>query len=157
MASYMRDQFPFLGIRSPERRRIAKPLLRELTDEDELAAFATAAWELPEREYQYVAADAVCDTRLRLSVGFIGTAEHLITQKSWWDTVDALASHLVGGLVTNHPELVSTMDEWIASDNMWLARTAILHQLRFKETTDEQRLFAYCASRADDTEFLASM
>src|SRR6266540_1420745 len=76
-----------------------------------------------------------------------------ITNKSWWDTVDALAAHLVGPIVANHPATVSTMDEWAGEENVWLARTAILHQLTYKEATDTERLFRYCVTRADHRDF----
>jgi 3-methyladenine DNA glycosylase AlkD len=36
---------------------------------------------------------------------------------------------------------------------MWVARTAIIHQLRLKEATDVERLFDYCLRRASDREF----
>jgi 3-methyladenine DNA glycosylase AlkD len=45
------------------------------------------------------------------------------------------------------------MDEWIESDNIWLARTAILHQLGYKSQTNADRLFDYCLRRASDKEF----
>ena len=45
------------------------------------------------------------------------------------------------------------MDEWIHDDNLWVARTAILHQLNYKARTDEARLFAYVEARALDQEF----
>jgi 3-methyladenine DNA glycosylase AlkD len=54
-----------------------------------------------------------------------------VTTKSWWDTVDTLASHTVVGLVARHPELGSTMDDWVRRE-LWVARTSILHQLRYK-------------------------
>ncbi|HEY5475321.1 MAG TPA: DNA alkylation repair protein, partial [Tepidiformaceae bacterium] len=34
-----------------------------------------------------------------------------------------------------------------------LARTTILHQLRYKEATDTDRLFRYCELRAGDRKF----
>ena len=34
-----------------------------------------------------------------------------------------------------------------------VARAAILHQLRFKERIDQQRLFAYCDARAAEQDF----
>ena len=43
--------------------------------------------------------------------------------------------------------------EWISSDNIWLARAAILHQLGYKAETDPDRLFACCLRRAPDREF----
>jgi 3-methyladenine DNA glycosylase AlkD len=45
------------------------------------------------------------------------------------------------------------MDEWSVEDNMWLARTAILHQLTYKKETDAARLFGYCLARADHPDF----
>jgi 3-methyladenine DNA glycosylase AlkD len=77
----------------------------------------------------------------------------LISTKSWWDTVDALAAGVVGSLVRRHPELRSTMDEWLAGDDLWLTRTAILHQLNHREATDAAWLFAACAARADHRDF----
>ncbi len=67
--------------------------------------------------------------------------------------MDALAAHLVGPLVARHPELVSTMDAWIEDEDMWLVRTAILHQLGYKEATDAARLFRYCTAQAEHRDF----
>jgi 3-methyladenine DNA glycosylase AlkD len=67
--------------------------------------------------------------------------------------VDTLAAHTVGPLVAAHPVLVATMDAWVTDENMWLARTAILHQLRYKERTDADRLFRYCTLQAGHRDF----
>src|SRR5262249_4557327 len=45
------------------------------------------------------------------------------------------------------------MDGWVESENIWLARVAILHQERYRERTDSEMLFAYCLRRAADREF----
>jgi 3-methyladenine DNA glycosylase AlkD len=45
------------------------------------------------------------------------------------------------------------MDSWLAGDNLWLTRTALLHQLRYKERTDTDRLFRYCLARAGHRDF----
>ncbi|MGG8408798.1 DNA alkylation repair protein, partial [Streptomyces sp. 12297] len=45
------------------------------------------------------------------------------------------------------------MDEWIADEDLWLARTALLHQLRYRDATDADRLFGYCLRRADHPDF----
>jgi 3-methyladenine DNA glycosylase AlkD len=155
MRAYMRDQFPFLGIPVPRRRVLARTVLAGLArpTEADLRVVALACWELPEREYQLFAADWLRRHCGVCSSSFVDTARTLITTRSWWDTVDTLAGHLVGPLVLAHPQLTSTMDEWIASDQLWLARAAILHQLTYKQRTDAGRLFAYCEQRASDKEF----
>jgi 3-methyladenine DNA glycosylase AlkD len=151
----MRDQFEFLGIPTPVRSTLDREVTAGLDppDEHELAGVADACWTLPYREYQYFACGY-----LRKHVGvagapFIDVAERLITAKAWWDTVDALATRTVGPLVRAHPELVATMDRWIDHDDIWLARTALLHQLTYKGGTDVDRLFRYCRHRAGDREF----
>jgi 3-methyladenine DNA glycosylase AlkD len=55
--------------------------------------------------------------------------------------------------VAAHPEAVATMEDWLVDENMWLARTAIIHQLTYKGRTDTARLFRYCLARADHKDF----
>ncbi len=155
MAAYMKDHFPYLGIKAGDRRQVQKPLLDELKGADAatLLAFAEACWAQPEREYQYVACDTIRKHVAVLGADDLGAVRRLIETKSWWDTVDSLAVHTVGSLVAAHPELADDMDRWIDDDDIWVARTAILHQLMYKDRTDDERLFAYCDARAADTEF----
>jgi 3-methyladenine DNA glycosylase AlkD len=155
MAAYMRNLFPFLGMSTTERRSLTREALAGMPkpDEADLAAFTDACWSLPEREYQYAALDVLSRHQGVCGPGFLAVVERLVTTKSWWDTVDGLASGVAGPLVARNPELVADMDRWIASDNFWLARTAILHQLRYKGATDAERLFRYCELRAGDREF----
>jgi hypothetical protein len=56
---YMRDQFPFLGVRSPIRRQVQKAVFAKhaLKDDQELAAVLKQLWKMKEREFQYAAID----------------------------------------------------------------------------------------------------
>src|SRR5262249_36488483 len=144
-ARYLRDQSPFLGLTAAQVTGLGRTALAGpgAPTEAELVAVALACWERPERGYQYVACGYL---RRYVRVGtpqLLTTVRTLITTKSWWDTVDTLAAHTVGPLVTAYPALVSTMDEWIVDPDRWLARTAILHQLGYQERTDAGRLFRY--------------
>jgi len=56
-------------------------------------------------------------------------------------------------MVFNYPEMVTTMDEWIDHENMWIRRTAILHQLNFKDRTDPKQLFDYCKKQMNESDF----
>ena len=60
--------------------------------------------------------------------------ERLVVTKSWWDTVDIL-DRVVGSLVYDKPELEEIILKWSLSDNIWLRRVAIDHQLLRKEKT----------------------
>ena len=155
MRAYMKDVAPFLGIPSPERRALSRSVLQGTPrpDERDCTAVALRCWRLPEREYQYFAVDLLRRHVRRLSSGFLPVARHLVTTVPWWDTVDALAAHVVGGLVAADPALTADMDAWIEDDDLWVVRTALLHQLRYGERTDPGRLFAYCLRQSGHPDF----
>src|SRR5215510_14279613 len=155
MQAYMRDQFPFLGVPAPQQTVLARAVLAGLgrPDEEDLRIVATACWDLAEREFQYFACGYLRRHQAVCSSAFLAVMRQLLLRKSWWDTVDTLAAHVVGPLVLRDPGLVSTMDFWLAGDDLWLTRTAILHQLAYKGRTDANRLFRYCASRAGNPDF----
>jgi 3-methyladenine DNA glycosylase AlkD len=153
MRAYMRDQFPFLGIPTPQRRALSRVVAgAERPTERELVRVMRACWKLPEREYQYFACDYAMRHARVCSPAFLPELRRCVTHKSWWDTVDALA-HGVGALVLRHPALALEMDEWVADENVWVTRVAIIHQLGFKQATDADRLFDYCTRRATHTDF----
>lgn len=155
MERYLKDQFRLLGVPAPQRRAASKEFLatgKGLGSEEVLAA-AEALWDQPEREFHYVAADW-----LRRWVRAVDTTEidrigRLITTNAWWDTVDPLAVHVVGPMVAADPSLVAVMNRWIDHPDLWLVRTAIIHQLTYGDDTDVDRLFRYCRLQADHPDF----
>jgi 3-methyladenine DNA glycosylase AlkD len=155
MQAYMKDHGTFLGVASPERRAaqrrawqgVAKPT------EAELSAAVRQLWGMEEREFAYAAIDLIAKFHKVCSAEFVTDVSYeLITTKSWWDTVDGL-QHAVEPFVVRFPELLEVMREWLQSDNIWLARSAILHQLHQKQNTNAEVLFAFCTARAADPEF----
>ncbi|MGR3874073.1 DNA alkylation repair protein [Streptomyces graminifolii] len=155
MRAYMKDVAPFLGLTTPLRRALSRTVLEGTPrpDEADCTAIALRCWELPEREYQYFAVDYLRRHVRQCTSGFLPVARYLVSTVPWWDTVDALASHVVGGLVAADAKLVGDMDAWIVDEDMWVARTALLHQLRYKERTDTERLFVYCLRQSGHPDF----
>ncbi|MCI3278792.1 DNA alkylation repair protein [Streptomyces cylindrosporus] len=155
MRAYMKDVAPFLGLTTPVRRALSRTVLEGLPRpaEADCTAIALRCWRLPEREYHYFAVDYLRRHARVCSSAFLPVARHLVATVSWWDTVDLLAAHVVGALVAADPKLTADMDAWIVDDDLWIARTALLHQLRYKERTDTERLFAYCLRQSGHPDF----
>ncbi|MEM7028990.1 MAG: DNA alkylation repair protein [Chloroflexota bacterium] len=156
MEKYMRNQFPFFGIKTPERKSLVKRFLKEngLPAIDGLEAITRDLWHLPEREYQYTAMTLLDRMRKQIPVEFITLYEDLITTKSWWDTIDGLASHEVGDVFKRSPEIKHAyLNRWRASDNFWLRRTTLLFQLGYKDDTDEALLFSLIRENLGSDEF----
>ena len=155
MRKYMRDQFDYLGIKSPQLKALFKQIVKNhgLPDIPELDAILHELWERPEREYQYFAISLTERLEKKLPAQAISTLEYMITHKSWWDTVDNI-SHIVGVLFKSYPDVREKhLARWRASQNFWLRRTAILFQLDYKEQTDFGLLRAIIEENLGSDEF----
>jgi 3-methyladenine DNA glycosylase AlkD len=155
MEKYLKNQFLFLGIKTPLRRQLMQEFYEEtgFLKKDFSEEFVKSAWSLPEREFQNAALDYGSKFLRKLEPGHLALLQELIINKSWWDTVDPLASNFVGALAARFPELIPQIDQWTVDSNMWLRRTAILFQLKFKEKTDEERLYTNIQLNAESKEF----
>ena len=147
-AAYMKNRFPFLGLKAPLRRAIQKKVF---TPPENLEETLQALWKMPEREYTYAALDLA--VRYRKKIHHLPFIKSLIESHSWWDSVDILASNVLGYFVEANPKHLETMDQWIEDDNFWVRRSALLCQLKWKKNTDHTRLFAYCKKCAHESEF----
>ncbi len=78
--------------------------------------------------------------------------EQLVVTKSWWDTVDIL-DRIVGSLVYDKPEMEKLILQWSLSDNIWLRRVAIDHQLLRKAKTNVQLMEKILQNNLNQTEF----
>lgn len=136
MAAYMRNQFPFLGIAATPRKLVAKPYFRIALQEHIIDFdFVEKCFQQQEREYQQLAVDYLLSIQNLLTPEDLNRIKKYIVTKSWWDTVDGLDG-VVGSMTLRYPELKKVMVEWSQTDNIWLRRVAIDHQLLFKNKTD---------------------
>jgi 3-methyladenine DNA glycosylase AlkD len=156
MKKYMRDQFEYLGIKSPQFKLLVREFLDEhgLPPVSELDPISRELWSLPEREYQYIATSLIGRLEKQLPSDFIKTFEYLITHGSWWDTVDTLAGGSVGVHFRRFPAVKEKyLARWRKSENFWLRRTTLLFQLSYKEETDFNLLCDLIRENLDSKEF----
>ena len=75
---------------------------------------------------------------------WINDYKHLINVKSWWDTVDFLAVTMVGSYMRKYPDQIIPVTKlWMDTDNIWLYRTCILFQLKYKKETNFELLDSF--------------
>jgi 3-methyladenine DNA glycosylase AlkD len=156
MKQYMKNRFPFLGIKTPERKELQKEFLKKerLPDIQYMEPIVKILWQLPEREFHYFAREFAVKYIKQMTDDHIGLFEYMILTKSWWDTVDLIATHLVGVHFKRYPKLTYPFTErWLHSGNKWLQRTAILFQLKYKQETDFDLLDKCIQRLADSNEF----
>ncbi len=156
MKKYMRNQFDFIGISSPIRKELFKSFINEYgyPENNNMTSIIKVLWELNYRDYQYFAIGLITKRIKTLDTDFIPITEYMITNKSWWDTIDAIASNIVGPLLIKDTKFMRSINKkWINSDNMWLRRTALIFQLNYKEETNEKMLYSNIRKCAKEKEF----
>ena len=157
MADYMKNHFVFLGIRSPERMAILKPWLQELQSVsiEEKFLLIHQLWEMNEREYQMAALEIINRIKVKdWKKESIDELEMLITTKSWWDSVDLIASSAVGRYFQAFPEKRDEIiQKWSESNNMWLQRSTLIFQLKYKAEVDFDLLVALIKKYQHNNEF----
>jgi 3-methyladenine DNA glycosylase AlkD len=151
-SAYMRNLFPFLGLTTPCRELLEKSIIKKSSPQD-LPRLLLDLWDQDHREFHYSALALAQRHKKTFTPKILPTLEFMIRNKSWWDTVDTIAPNIIGHLVKTHPELTKVMDRWIEDPYLWIRRAALLHQLRYKKETDEERLFSYCKKTMHEKEF----
>lgn len=142
MAAYMKNRFPFLGIKSKDRRSIFRQFLNQHADTRSFNAtvvvqFTRDCWNQPERELHYCGIDLLIKKQKLLNQTHLTDLEWLVTHHSWWDSVDPLATNVIGAILLRHPEMIPELiPRWLSGNNIWLQRCCILFQLKYRSATD---------------------
>jgi len=154
--AYMRNQFEFYGLKTTERRAIQKSFFikQHLPNKNELNRIVKTLWEKPQREYQYFSQELAFKYVKQLELEDIKLFEYMVTHKSWWDTVDFIAAKLMGAYFITYPEQKdSYVKKWLKSNNIWLRRSALLFQLKYKEDLDTELLSSTIKALLGSKEF----
>ncbi|GAA3215783.1 DNA alkylation repair protein [Nonomuraea helvata] len=161
MRAYMKSSMPFLGVQAVPRRATLRRVFAEhrLESAPEWRRAVLELWREAEyREERYAAVEL---SGYHLYRGFqtlytVPMYEEMIVTGAWWDLVDELATHRIGGLLAAYPDSMRPlMLEWAHDGDLWKRRTAILCQNRFKQRTDTALLYACIEPSLSDNDFFA--
>ena len=156
MKRYMKDIADFYGIRAAERKAVSRDYIKtygkpELKNLDKIIK---ELWQQPEREYHYFAMDLAQRMLKGSPQSRLDLYYYMATHNSWWDTIDFIASNLMGPHFTEYPDLIKTQTrQWMDSGDFWLQRCALLFQLKYKNQTNEKLLYSYIEELAGEKEF----
>jgi 3-methyladenine DNA glycosylase AlkD len=152
---YLKNQFKFFGLESRTFKALLKNFIKihKLPDINKLEEISFTLWEMEEREFQYCAIIIMDKLSKKFRKDDIHWIQKLIVSKSWWDTVDGLATWICGQYFKMYPDQVTITQDWIDSGNMWLQRTALIFQLKYKENTNTELLSKYIIQLAEHKDF----
>ena len=141
--AYMRNQFDFYGIVASKRKEIEKPLFKKYVKSfnPNWKQLAKTLWEKEQRDYQYTSQELTLQYSHEFKTEDINLFEFMIINKSWWDTVDFLSPKILGEYFKLYPETIEKqIEKWILSNNIWLQRSSLLFQLKYKENLNRKLL-----------------
>lgn len=155
-AAYMRNQFTFFGVKTPNRQIIQKKFFDKslLPQKKEAFQIIEILWGKKERELHYFAQELMFKYRKSMQQQDILFFEWMAKHNAWWDTIDFIAPKLMGEYFKQFPEeRLKWINKWVASDNFWLQRCAILFQLKHKQETDLDLLADIIQKLSNSEEF----
>ncbi len=155
-SAYMKNLFPYVGMKSDVRKRISTVYIKEngKPDFSEMFEAIKKLWQKPERDFQYFGMELMTKYLKKYQENTLEIIEFMITQKSWWDTVDLIAAKFAGQYFKLFPEkTLEVTEKWLNSGNIWLQRSALLFQLSYKKNTNAELMFRYILKLKDSKEF----
>jgi len=156
MKAYMRNLFDFYGLQKDRRVELASPFLKQLvaSSDENIPDVVMFLWKQPHRECQYVAMEYIFKMHKEWNPETLELFEYMIAHKSWWDTVDFIASSLIGKLFQKYPQLIMpSIEKWDGENLFWFHRTTLIFQLKYASKTDQHLLFVQCEKYLSSKEF----
>jgi len=155
MKKYMKNHFEYYGIKSVPRKAIIAQFKKDfgMISEEGLDEFVRLCWDNPYRELHYACMEII-DREKKPKPERLALYEWMVLHRSWWDSVDFIAPTLMGRLFDQNPELIAENTlRYVQSNELWLQRSALIFQLKYKTKVDLPLLFNYCEMLADHKDF----
>ena len=147
MQAYMKSEMPFLGVPSPEVKRICRVAPRP---DDWRAAFLDLWRGATHREERYA---ALWLLRRHAREADLALVEEVALSGAWWDYVDSAARVAGELLLRDRAETSTAMRAWACDPDRWKRRIAIICQLGLRERTDVELLTDAIEPNLGDRDF----
>ncbi|MBK8251829.1 MAG: DNA alkylation repair protein [Polyangiaceae bacterium] len=157
--AYMKSAMPYYGIQSAPMKAVCKELFAKWqfeTSEDWQSAALTLWREAQYREERYAAIELVGYKTYKKyqNSDLLPMYEEMIVTGAWWDYVDTIASHQIGGLLKKEPKVIKkAMLTWSRDSDSWKRRTSIICQISLKAATDLDLLYRAIEPNLADKDF----
>lgn len=151
MSAYLRYQFSFFGVPSPQRRLLYKDVIAAAKKSKSIDwDLLNQAWSHPHRELDYFVCDYLKAMQKHLTYADVPKILTYATSHQWWDTIDYF-DRILGNIADTR--ISELMLELSLSEDFWLRRIAIDHQLGRKDDTDTELLSKIIKNNFGSSEF----
>ncbi len=155
MQAYMKTDQPFYGIQAVERRQIFKECAAEypVGSREAYEDVIRTLWNGSHREDLYQALETAEHFKTFRTPESWPLYEFLVRTSSNWDTLDWIATKLIGGLIPQDRNLERHLKVWRFDSNVWVRRASLLAHLKHGAETNFELLGETIRLLARDREF----
>ncbi|UTY40885.1 DNA alkylation repair protein [Allocoprobacillus halotolerans] len=114
--------------------------------------FLNLCYQDEHREFQYLVGDYLQTMKAFLKYEDIAYIQKYVQTKQWWDSVDFL-DRIIGDIGLHDQRVNELMLDWSKSNDIWMRRIAIDHQLCRKDKTNIQLLEKILVNNLGSDEF----
>jgi len=153
---YMKSQMQFFGVSLPDVKKISNAVFKDFIPEDNQEYCNTLLYlfeHAKQREIWYAGITYASKFKKFILEENIDVYIKIIRISGWWDIVDMFAANLVGTSLLGSKNMYKFANKWICDKNMWVRRTALLFQLRYKDKTDFDLLSGLILKVSHEKEF----
>lgn len=154
--AYMKSTMPYWGLPKAESDQLAKELFKTAkpkSNDEYHTHVRELIFQASHREEWYAGLLYAQMFKAYMVEENIPLYVDIIRHTQWWDMVDEISVHLIGKVLMDNSKLPEYLYAWIADENMWVRRTALLTQLKYKEKTNFVVLNALILKVAHEKEF----
>ncbi len=155
MQRYMKTEQPFFGIPKPLRAQLLREALQSypVTDTQHYDLTVRTLWQHSHREAKYAAMDIAMRYKRWINDEHWTLYCHLVSTADWWDTLDLIASNLIGPCLLANRRHQTELDNWAKAERLWTRRASLLAHLKHKEQTDKNALKRTILTLTEDGQF----
>lgn len=159
MQAYMKSAMPYLGVPADPLRKACRTVFAGLDwpDSDAWHRDVLAIWRgaaFREERYAAITLTGVRAAKPYQDLSALPLYEELIVTGAWWDYVDVIATRRLWTLLVNERAAMrKAMLAWSTDADLWKRRSAILCQIRAKDKTDLELLYACIEPSLDSKDF----
>ncbi len=155
MQRYMKTNQLFYGVQAKVRKKLFKDASNRypVGSRQDYEAVVRVLWKGEFREEMYQALEVAEGFRPYHQKTSWPLYEHLVFTAPHWDTLDWIASRIIGPLVLKDRSLEAYLDKWSDSDNFWVRRASLLSHLKHKAQTNTKLLRKTILKMAHEKEF----
>jgi 3-methyladenine DNA glycosylase AlkD len=159
MQAYMKSAMPCLGVSAVPLRQVCNATFAglEWADSNTWQDDVLAIWRRARFREERHAAIQLTGVRAARDFQHLDTLpmyEEMIVTGAWWDYVDTVATQRLWAILRNEGEpMTVTMLAWSGDADMWKRRSSILCQIKAKQETDLELLYACIEPSLDSKEF----